>query len=42
MFYKASFCSYGVLQCTATLAQFVAYLVNFLVQLLKVFSLLLH
>lgn len=42
VFYKASFCSYGVLKSTAALARFVACLVNFLLLLLKVFSLLLH
>lgn len=42
VFYKASFCSYGVLKCTAALAWFVACLVNFLLPLLKVFGLLLH
>lgn len=41
VFYKASFCSYGVLKRTAALAQF-ACLVNFLAELLEVFSLLLH
>lgn len=39
VFSKAFFCCSGII---AALAQFVACLVNFLVQLLKVFSLLLH